>query len=173
MKRRRTRTWWDSGDATGESTSDDDIHEIGDHYTRADSPFVEEGTHKRRHIDPGLGQPLSSLTLNEHRAPPYVTELNEDEMPSGGSYEISPDRIYVHTLDDSDEEDKPRDYELNPFVAEKLRSSAAMDSQLPSMKPAENSQALILWRPNELPLPAEPHDDADDEVESAGAMDIE
>lgn len=172
MKRRRTRTWWDSGDATGESTSDDDIHEVADHCTRADSPFVEEGAHKRRHIDPGLGQPLSSLTLNEHCVHPYVTEINEDEMLSGSSYEISPDRIYVHTLDDSDEEDRP-DYELNPYVAEKLRSSAAMDSQLPSMKPAEKSQALILWRPNELPLPAERHDDADNDVESVGAMDIE
>lgn len=172
MKRRRTRTWWDSGDGTGESTSDDDIHETTDHCTRADSPFVEEGTHKRRHIDPGLGQPLSSLTLNEHRALPYVTELNEDEMPSGSSYEISPDRIYVHTLDDSDEEDKP-DYELNPYVAEKLRSSAAIDSHLPSVKLTENSQALILWRPNELPLPTEPQPGTENEVESTGAMDIE
>ena len=166
-KRRRARNWWGSDDVVDSSTSDDDRYEPPRSRARTESPPVVDGQFKRRHVDPGIGGPLSTMTLNETQGKSYVAEINDDDMPSGNSYEISPDRIYVHSLDDSDEEEQP-EYVINQHVAEKLRSPSAFPSP-PIPRPSE-SQALIRWQPYVVPLP----DDHDEEHDDGGAgMELE
>lgn len=114
---------------------------------------------KRRHVEHEIGPPMSNMSLSETYA---SSNMRDEEMTEGGSYEISPNRIYVHSLEDSsDEEDAaPQDmscWEVNPLVARRLESEAREQQawKVPSYikphhseeKESSQSGSLVLWQP--------------------------
>ena len=167
VKRRRAHDWWGSDDLVDSSTSDDERYEPPRSRPRTESPPPEATRCKRWYADPGIGAPLSTMTLNEPRRPPYIVEINDDDMTNGSSYEISPNRVYVHSLDDSDEEQQS-EYVVHPHVAEMLKTSAALKPQHEIPQPHE-SNALIRWQPRATQLPEdhgeEPDADKSDDMD--------
>ena len=114
---------------------------------------------KRRHVDHELRGGLSNMRIDDMKLLPS-SEVNDLEMGDGNSYEISPNRVYVHTLDDSDDEErvKPRrvpHWEINSAVAKQLEAEArhkeitSVPKWIAESKPNKQlEQALVLWRPS-------------------------
>ncbi|WFD04210.1 hypothetical protein MOBT1_002915 [Malassezia obtusa] len=98
------------------------------------------------------------MSLDE---PVCTVEEPDIDMASGSSYEISPHRTYVHSLDDSDEEPPEESYayyELNPYVMEKLGQAARPKKEsVPKWlatvqdeaikEDPSRIQSLVPWRP--------------------------
>lgn len=89
------------------------------------APASASHARKRRHVAREIGGQLSGMTLGEgcSRSAPLSQDDSDTEMAGGNSYEIEPNRVYVHSLEDSDEEADEggyERYELNPSVASEL-----------------------------------------------------
>lgn len=119
---------------------------------------------KRRHLDQEMRDHMCGMRLDD--APRTVSDAcpdTPDEDMSGTSYEIAPDRIYVHTLEDSDDESvasqPSSSYEVHPVVAQRLEAEArAAQARTPSRwLTAANerppTQSLVLWRPPSWSIP--------------------
>lgn len=142
---------WDEDDVSGRSPPSAPLT-----AGRAQSPETHEPSHKRRHLDHEMGGHMNTMSLNE----PSSSKVQDIDMTSGNSYDISPHRIYVHSLDDSDSEteDTTANYHVNPYVAQHLdhagrpkRESVprwlatVQDKSL--MEHPEKTQSLVLWQP--------------------------
>ncbi|KAI3624717.1 hypothetical protein GLX27_003509 [Malassezia furfur] len=171
LGKRRNVDWWGPDEAE-ESEDDDEDAELVDqpqwnvqHPTlprlRVTSPPHEmrPPQHKRRHVEGEIGRPLHEMSLNE---PVCTVEEPDTDMTTGSSYEISPNRVYVHSLDDSEEEVEPEEsyvyYDINPYVAERLsKASGPRKETVPKwlasaqdksfVEDASQAQALVPWRP--------------------------
>lgn len=143
-------------------------------FNRCDSPVRQiSGAHlrKRQHLEKELGNPLLQMSLQDGQPVYRQPDMYKDtDMAGGGWYEISPDRIYVHSLDDSDDEEaksheqQHADYEINPGLASQIEANqrrhadghTAVARWLASKEDRDTglvgddsnaSQALVLWQP--------------------------
>lgn len=183
----RSLDWWDERDnETNDGSLEDEEEE-----RRAMSPppvnadmltYTNAGpVHKRRHVEHEIGGSLHNMTLYE----PWTNDVPEAEM-TGASYEIAPDRIYVHSLDDDSEEDEesePGMWHVNPYAAQKFgdaiqtpRTSVppwlATAQEKAIFREPESRNSLVLWQPpvwqqtndtvNETAEPAEPSMDLEE-----------
>lgn len=171
LGKRRNVDWWGPDEAEDSEDDDEDAELIDPSLWNAQNPALPRvrvtspapetrpPQHKRRHIEGELGRPLHEMSLNE---PVCTVEEPDTDMAAGSSYEISPDRVYVHSLDDSEEELDPEEsyvyYDINPYVAERLSKASrprkeAVPKWLASAQDkslAENAtqvQSLVPWRP--------------------------
>lgn len=130
------------------------------------TPIDTQHERKRRHVEHEIGPPMSSMTLGDTISPSIV---KDEEMTSGSSYDISPHRVYVHSLEESNDEDDggPQDmsyWEVNPVVARRLETQARVrqaekvptwiQPDPPKDKEKPSSNSLVLWQPS--PWAAEP-----------------
>jgi len=142
------------------------------------TPMDAQHDRKRRHVE----HKMSNMSLGETNHS-FITQ--DEEMTSGSSYDISPNRIYVHSLEDSsDEEDGgPQDmsfWEVNPAVSQRLESQARgrLAEKVPAwIKPNQSdeqeipvSNSLVLWQPS--PWTAEPSQTLD-RAQASDTMAIE
>ncbi|WFD45114.1 hypothetical protein MPSI1_003791 [Malassezia psittaci] len=168
LGKRRNRSWWGMEHAE-ESDLDDDADDVNgstltsslvdDLSRRSSSPMPDSlpPQHKRRHIEGEIGPPLDDMSLNE---PTCTVEEPDTEMATGGSYDISPYRVYVHSLDDSDDDQEETEkvpYSVHPYVSGQL-SSASMPRKesIPKWlataqdeamaKDLANNQSLVLYQ---------------------------
>lgn len=128
----------------------------------------ENQVRKRRHVDREMGGHMSHMSLNDtckNIGTSTSTPIRDEDMSQRGSYEISPDRIYVHSLDEDDDgaDDRAmqfemRGWEVHPSLAKHLDAGDIRRQEslrLPrwiSPRPHNapcppSSQSLVLWRP--------------------------
>lgn len=166
--------WWrsQSRQVSPDASSDEESPWLapGNSDDRGGSPTAPASAlhaRKRRHVAREIGGKLSGMTLGEgrSRSTPLSQDDSDTEMAGGNSYEIAPDRIYVHSLEDSDEEADEgghERYELNPSVATELARirwdkkesvprwiATDQDKKLAGNSKEETgpSNALVLWQP--------------------------
>lgn len=137
------------------------------------SPDVHSHARKRRHVDHEIGGHMSHMSLNDYHQP-LSEPIRDEDMSHGNTYEISPNRIYVHTLDDdsSDEEGSPSNentWEVHPGVVQQLGARMTVPRWIglaDESRPSEStSQSLVLWRP---PVWTPPQVDANQEPMDMG-----
>ncbi|WFD32815.1 hypothetical protein MSPP1_003866 [Malassezia sp. CBS 17886] len=151
------KVWSDDG------SSDGDEHGGATDRTRAESPAYVTGEHaatKRRHLYHEIGGALSNMRLAEggkSTGPTFDTDMGR-----GNSYEIEPNRVYVHSLDSSDDDEGayagPSEWAVNRYAAQQSQAArTAAKPDFPSWLPRApeddggNAQALVLWQPPTWP----------------------
>ncbi|WFD01106.1 hypothetical protein MYAM1_003867 [Malassezia yamatoensis] len=169
LGKRRNRSWW-GVEHNEESDFDDEADDAQGNMLasshrdspsrRSPSPMPDSlpPQHKRRHIEGEIGAPLDDMSLNE---PTFTVEEPDTEMATGGSYDISPYRVYVHSLEDSDDDQEETNefpYTVHPYVSEQFSDArmprkesipkwlaSAQDKAI--AKDLESNQALVLYQP--------------------------
>ena len=165
---------WSNFRTTGVDGSDiewADDNPLNAPSSRGYAPVDAQHDRKRRHVE----YEMSNMSLGETNP----SMVRDEEMTSGSSYDISPNRVYVNSLEDSsDEEDGgPQDmsfWEVNPLVARRLESKARAqqaEKGPPWIKPSQPNEqesptpnSLVLWQPP--PWAAEPAQAVDRTQES-------
>lgn len=159
----RSTTWWGSLDEELEDSElDSDNTSVSSpppppSLPTSSIPSYHLQWKKPRYVEREIGQPMSTMSLS----PKMADTLVDEDMSSGSSYEISPHRIYVHTLEDSDDEEREPEstpaWEVNPYVAKRLEEEARRQQEHRPVKwispekevvPSSESNSLVLWRPS-------------------------
>ena len=87
---------------------------------------------KRRHIDREMNGHMLQMSIQDSRATaPESTCIRDEDMTHGNSYEIAPDRIYVHSLDDDDDNPEVTDnsWQVHPRICLLYTSPSPRDRQ--------------------------------------------
>lgn len=112
---------------------------------------------KRRHIDREMNGHMLHMSLQDSSLGALEsTCIRDEDMTHGNSYEIAPDRIYVHSLDDEDDSELvDNSWHVHPRIARQLneeeyrRLHQRLDVprwMAPSDKP-DPPKSLVLWKP--------------------------
>ena len=124
-----------------------------------DSTYDEGPSMKRRHIDREMNGHMLQMSIQDSRATaPESTCIHDEDMTHGNSYEIAPDRIYVHSLDDDDDDNSDvtdSSWQVHPRIARHLNEEEfrRLHQRLnvprwiaPSNEP-DPPKSLVLWKP--------------------------
>lgn len=168
LGRQRNRNWW--GPDVSEESDEENVKDTPGlmpwgvpppnvPQVRVHSPTPEDQvpTPKRRHVEGEIGEPMHNMSLNEQA---IQEDVPDTDMTTGSSYDIAPDRVYVHSLDDSDEENEEvtGDWKVNPYVTQRLDRATrpnretvppwlASAQDKPFIEDPGRVQSLVLWQP--------------------------
>ncbi|PKI82638.1 hypothetical protein MVES1_003918 [Malassezia vespertilionis] len=111
----------------------------------ASSPSRIVPAYKRRHIDGVMDGNMEMMSLEEKKW--QDPEVCDAEMSQGSSYDISPHRTFVSSLDDLEEEDGPSytqsGYQVNPCVLAQLGDTPKEPTCVPKWLATAQDQSIL------------------------------